>query len=141
MSDPHVVLSEQPTDVDRKAILDALMAYNEQAGGPSGFQPVAILINDPSTGATLGGLWGRVSYDWLFVELFVVPEQFRGKNLGSRILTQAEDYARQRGCIGVWLDTYAFQAPDFYKKLGYEVFGTIEDHPRGRRRFFVKKHL
>jgi GNAT superfamily N-acetyltransferase len=141
MSDPLVILSEQPTDVDRKAILDALMAYNEQAGGPSGFQPLAILINDPSTGATLGGLWGRISYDWLIVELFVVPEQFRGKNLGTSILTQAEDYARQRGCIGVWLDTYTFQAPDFYKKLGYEVFGTIEDHPRGLRRFFVKKHL
>jgi GNAT superfamily N-acetyltransferase len=141
MSDPLVVLLEQPTDVDRKAILDTLMAYNEQAGGPSGFQPLAILINDPRTGARLGGLWGRISYDWLIVELFVVPEQFRGQNLGSRILTQAEDYARQRGCIGVWLDTYTFQAPDFYKKLGYEVFGTLEDHPRGLQRFFVKKHL
>jgi ribosomal protein S18 acetylase RimI-like enzyme len=49
--------------------------------------------------------------------------------------------AAARGCIGVWLDTYAFQARGFYEKLGYEVFGTLADHPRGGGRFFMRKLL
>jgi GNAT superfamily N-acetyltransferase len=139
VSEPTIVVVEQPDEGDRKAVLDALLAFNEKAGGPSRLQPLAVLIRDPANGKTLGGLWGRTSYDWLFVEFLVVPEQFRGQDIGSELLSRAEDIARQRGCVGVWLDTYAFQAPGFYKKRGYEIFGTIEDHPRGARRFFLKK--
>lgn len=137
---PDLVIPDQPTDSDRQAIIDALVAFNTKAAGrSSGFKPLAVLINDPVTGETLGGLWGKTVYDWLFVELFVVPESFRGQRLGSEILERAETIARERGCVGAWLDTYAFQAPDFYKKHGYELFGVIEDHPRGLRRFFFKK--
>lgn len=141
MSQPIIVVPDQPADADRKAIVDVLMAFNEKAGGPSRFQPLAILIQDPATGATLGGLWGRTVYDWLFVELLVVPEQFRGDDLGSRILAQAEAVARDRGCIGAWLDTYAFQAPEFYRKQGYTAFGAIDDHPRGQKRYFFQKRF
>jgi len=141
VNEPAIIVSEQPNDADRKAILDALVAFNEKTGGPSGFHPVAILIQDPASGKTMGGLWGRIGYDWLFVELLVIPEGFRGQDLGTRILTQAEDIARKHNCLGAWLDTFAFQAPGFYKKLGYEIFGTIEDHPRGLRRFFLKKNF
>jgi GNAT superfamily N-acetyltransferase len=134
-----MVIPDRPDDADRTAILEALIAFNEKAGGRSGFQPLAILIRDPANGKTCGGLWGRTAYDWLFVELFVIPEEFRGRKLGSQVLKQAEDIARQRGCVGAWLDTYAFQAPGFYKKHGYEVFGMIENHPRGSHRNFFKK--
>jgi GNAT superfamily N-acetyltransferase len=139
VSDPTIIVPERPDEADRTAILEALVAFNEKAGGRSAFQPLAILLQDPTNGKTVGGLWGRTVYDWLFVELFVVPEGYRGRNLGSQILTQAENIARQRGCIGVWLDTYTFQAPGFYKKQGYEVFGAVEDHPRGSSRTFLKK--
>lgn len=141
MGDPSIVIPEQPSDADRKAIVDALVAFNDKTAGPSGYQPLAVLIQDPDSGQTIGGLWGKTIYDWLFVELLVVPDRYRGQDIGSRILTRAEDIARSRGCIGVWLDTYAFQAPDFYSKLGYEIFGTLDDHPRGSRRFFLKKRL
>ena len=71
----------------------------------------------------------------------MVPEQHRRSDLGSRILAQAEAIARDRGCIGAWLDTYAFQAPDFYRKQGYTAFGTIDDHPRGQQRHFFQKRF
>jgi GNAT superfamily N-acetyltransferase len=99
------------------------------------------LIENPVTGQTQGGLWGKTVYDWLFVELLVVPEAYRGRGVGTQVLHRAEEIARERGCIGVWLDTYGFQAPGFYQKLGYQVFGTIDDHPRGSRRYFLQKRL
>lgn len=140
MSDPTILITDSPSSADRDAITQALVAFNDKMAGPSGFRPLAILIQDDA-GNTIGGLWGKTAYDWLVVELFVVPEQFRGQDLGSNILSRAEQIARERGCIGVWLDTYEFQALGFYRKLGYELFGTVDDHPRGSRRFFVKKLL
>ncbi len=141
MGNPSIVIPEQPSDADRKAVVDALVAFNDKIAGPSGYQPLAVLIQDPDSGQTIGGLWGKTIYDWLFVELLVVPDRFRGQDIGSQILTRAEDIARSRGCVGVWLDTYAFQAPGFYSKLGYETFGVLDDHPRGSHRFFLKKRL
>lgn len=140
MNTPAIVVTDSPSSADRDAITQALVAFNDKAAGPSGFRPLAVLVQD-ADGNTIGGLWGKTSYDWLVVELFVVPEQFRGQDLGSDILSRAETAARERGCIGAWLDTYEFQALAFYQKQGYELFGTVEDHPRGSRRFFVKKLL
>jgi GNAT superfamily N-acetyltransferase len=141
MSAPTIAVPEQPDDADRKAILEPLLAFNDKAGGAAGFAPLAVLVQDPASRATIGGLWGRTSYDWLFVELLVVPDGFRGQDIGSRILSRAEEIARARGCVGVWLDTFGFQAPGFYQKRGYEIFGTIDDHPRGSQRFFFKKRF
>jgi GNAT superfamily N-acetyltransferase len=138
---PAIVVPDQPSEADRAAVVAALVAYNDKAGGPGDAEPLAVLIQDPATGKTVGGLWGRTIYDWLYVELFVVPETFRGRRLGSTILKRAEDIALARGCIGVWLNTYEFQAPDFYTKQGYELFGSIDDHPLGQHRFFFKKYL
>lgn len=140
MSAPlRIVVPDAPGDQDRAAILRTLIAHNEKAAGPSGLQQICLLIEDPETGLAVGGLWGRITYDWLFVELLALPESSRHAGLGTDILTRAETMARDHGCVGVWLDTYTFQAPGFYEKRGYEVFGTLADHPRGSHRLFYKK--
>ncbi len=55
--------------------------------------------------------------------------------------SRAELEARQRGARCAYLDTFSFQAPDFYKKQGYEVFGELRDFPEGHRRYFLRKQL
>ena len=140
-SHPDIVIPDAPNDTHRDIVWNALVEYNDSQVGPSGFQPLAILVNDPVTGEPAGGLWGKTAYNWCFVELFVIPKQCRGQDLGSKVLAQAEDIARSRGCIGLWLDTYWFQAPEFYKKQGYEIVGTLPDYPRGGPRYFLKKSL
>jgi hypothetical protein len=52
-----------------------------------------------------------------------------------------EDAARARSCVGAWLDTFSFQALDFYRSLGYQQFGTLDDFPPGHQRHFVWKPL
>ena len=56
-------------------------------------------------------------------------------------MQKAEQIALEHGCVGVWLDTFAFQARPFYEKLGYTCFGQIDDHPRGSARYFLQKRL
>ena len=101
---------------------------------------MAILIKS-AAGATQGGLWGFTMFRWLIVELLFVPEEARGMGLGRAIMAEAEALARQRNCIGIWLDTYSFQAPGFYEKLGFRTFGQVDDHPPGASRLFMQKRL
>lgn len=125
---------------DRAAVVEALVAFNAEAAPQRAREPLAILVRD-GAGAVSGGLWGRFTYDWLFVELLVVPAARRGSGLGRRLMALAEEAARAEGCAGIWLDTFGFQAPGFYAKLGFEPFGELPDHPRGGRRLFLKKRL
>ena len=74
-------------------------------------------------------------------EVFVVPEAYRGRGFGAQLLERAEAYAIGRKCAGIWLSTFSFQARGFYEKQGYEVFGSLPDHPRGGARFFLRKLL
>ena len=128
----------EPVEEDRKAILEPLLAYNLSKAGDENYKPLALLLRD-NENEVRGGLWAKLYYDWLFIELLFVPEAMRGENLGSKLLRDAEDWAKGEGCKGTWLDTFAFQAPEFYKKQGYEVFGTIENYPGPHSRFFLRK--
>jgi GNAT superfamily N-acetyltransferase len=124
----------------REAILEPLVAYNTDKAGRSDYTPLVLTIRD-SHGQVIGGLWGRTAYRWLFVELLFVPEPLRGQGIGSDLLSRAEREASKRGCGGVWLDTYEFQARGFYERLGYSCFGELADYPPGFSRYFMKKAL
>jgi len=131
---------DDPTAEDRAAIAAPLFAYNQEHGPSVEAKPVALLLRD-SEGRAVGGLWGKTVYDWLHIELLVVPEAMRGKRVGAALIQAAEKIAVERGCVGAWLDTFAFQARPFYERLGYSVFGEIGDHPKGSARYFLMKHL
>ena len=130
-------LDPSPAEVD--AVLQPLVGYNRTATSRLGFQPFAIHLIEGDL--VTGGIVGMINFDWLIVQYLFVPESQRGQGMGTRLMAEAEDFARQRGCVGVWLDTFAFQARPFYEKLGFTVFGTIEDHPRGSSRFFLSKRF
>jgi ribosomal protein S18 acetylase RimI-like enzyme len=132
--------SQNPTDEEEQAILLPLRAYNASKAGVSRQEPIALLVRDDS-GEILGGLYARVFYQWMFIELLSVPEQARGQGLGSKLMRMAEDVAREKECVGVWLDTFDFQAPGFYQKLGYSELGQIVDYPPGHKRLFFQKRL
>lgn len=80
--------------------------------------------------------WGIAHVDVLFVE-----EHYRGKGLGSKLLKHVEQEVLTAGATIIYLDTLDFQAKDFYLKLGYEVFGVLENCPKGHSRYFLSKLL
>ncbi len=73
-------------------------------------------------GAVVGGLWRRTGYGFLFIELLALGPA-KGIGLGRQIMGIAEAEARRRELLGMWLDTWTFQAPDFYPKFGFEECG------------------
>ncbi len=132
-----------PDETHRAAIACPLGRFNDSQLGPiqTVDLPFALVVRDGKDGPITGGAWGRSYYQWLFIELLVVPEALRGQGIGSELLRKAEAEARQRACHGVWLDTFSFQARGFYEKHGYAVFGEIADYPAPHSRFFLSKRL
>ncbi len=136
----RIVLAEAPDEADRAAILAPLVAHNDAQAGDGHYQLLALKLVD-GAGATIGGLWGKSMYDWLFVELLAVPAALRGTGTGTALMRRAEAVAASRGCVGVWLDTFSFQAKPFYEKRGYVEFGVLPHYPRGHSRHFMRKML
>lgn len=89
-----------------------------------------------------GGLVGHTWATWLHVTYLWVDAPHRGTGLGSHLLSRAEDLARtERGCGAARLETWDFQAPEFYKKRGYEVVCVIPDYPPGITEYTLTKQL
>ena len=137
-ADSRVEVRETPTD-DEKGIFDALREFNEAAVGPTNSQPLLVFARDDS-GAIIGGLRGSTHWNWLYVTMLIVHEPHRRSGVGKALLQAAEAEARRRGCSGAYLDTFTFQARGFYERLGYAVFGVLENFPPGHQRFFLKKN-
>jgi GNAT superfamily N-acetyltransferase len=136
-----ITVEHEADTTHRDVLLDLLTAHNSARAGASGYATLAIVIRDDPASPISGGLWGELYFDWLFVELLFVPEALRNQGVGTHLLREAETIARQRGCGHVWLDTFSFQAPAFYRRHGYREFARLGDYPKGHERFFFRKDL
>ena len=135
-----ITLDLDPPAADREAIIAGLRSYNRSHAIAPGWSPMTLLLRDEA-GTVQGGLIGESGWDWLHIQFLWVAEALQGQGHGRALLTRAEVEARTRGCRGVHLDSHQFQAPAFYQRLGYQVFGVLEDYPAGSRRFFLSKAL
>ncbi|MCI9880682.1 GNAT family N-acetyltransferase [Methylobacterium goesingense] len=132
-------MEAEPDPIMRAEILAPLVAHNEAQVPNGNWGLLALTVRD-AAGAIVGGLWGRTGYGMLFVELLALgPARDRG--LGRRLMQDAEAEARRRGLSGIWLDTWTFQAPGFYERLGFSECGRITDYPPGHDRIFYVKRF
>ncbi|CAN5632659.1 GNAT family N-acetyltransferase [soil metagenome] len=141
MSEPTIVVTDTPERHDVEVIGQGLSAFNDENTGINDRQALAVLIKDGTTGKTLGGISGRSSLGLLFLDLVYLPASLRGSGLGSRLLAMAEEEGRRRGCKAAVLYTISFQAPEFYKRHGWRVFGEVPCDPPGTSRIFMTKEL
>lgn len=132
-------LETEPNSALREQILRQLDADNYIAAGPGNWGLLVVTVRDTNDDV-VGGLWGQTGYGFLFVE-FLALGPAKGHGLGRQVMEAAEIEARRRGLMGIWLDTFSFQAPTFYERLGYERFGQITDFPLGHSRIFYVKRL
>lgn len=86
-----------------------------------------------------GGVVAEAVWNWLYVATLVVKPEWRRRNYGSALLDGSELWARRLGCRGAWLTTTSFQAPAFYERHGYTIFGTLPSSPAGETTYFFRK--
>ncbi len=129
-----------PSIGDLTVVRDGLRAYTDGHAGPVNARPLAVVVRD-TEGRVLGGLEGELRWMWLFIAHLWLPESLRGRGQGSALLERAEAVARELGATGVYLDTLEFQALEFYRRRGYDVYGILDGFPPGSRRFYLQKRL
>ena len=90
----------------------------------------------------LGGITGTIFGYHLHIDFLWVDESLRGKGYGKQLLEHIEEIAQKNKCNLIQLDTFSFQAPNFYQKYGYEIIGVIEEHPtKDHKQYYLSKRL
>lgn len=135
-----MTIEATPADADVKAIENHLTAFNHRFAPPHDRRPIAVFLR-AAGGALQGGLTGYTDWNWLYIDCLWLAEGVRRGGWGTRLIAAAEREAAARGCRYALLFTYSFQAPDFYPRLGYEVFATLDDYPPGHRQYWLRKVL
>ncbi len=133
-------IKANPTQQDIEFLEDRIYEYNVERTGLTDGQLLVIYDRD-ERGEIRAGLcgwtWGgRCQIDDLWVRA-----DSRGQGIGTALLQTAEQVAASRDCVEIGLDSYSFQAPDFYRQYGYKVWAVLEDWPRGHKRYYLKKRL
>lgn len=142
---------ETAASTERESALSkAFIGYNRahsplwEQNHDAQFQPTPLqLFVLDSDGTLLGGLTGRTHSlrAWLEISTLWVDEAHRKRGIGRELVEHAEEEARRRGCLYARLATSTFQAPGFYEKLGYILYGKLEDCPPGDTSLYCRKNL
>lgn len=132
-----VTTSDTILPEERAAIIGGLVGYNDSHAGGSSWRELYVLEHRGEQLA--GGLLGSTQWNWLFIGHLWVAEAARASGVGRRLIWAAQKEAVARGCDHVHCDTFEFQALPFYEKLGFEVFGRLDDYPPGYSRFYLQK--
>jgi GNAT superfamily N-acetyltransferase len=134
-----ISVTDAPSPEDLDVIGKSLNAFNDDAVGPSGRLPLAVLVR--ADGELVAGISGYTAWGWLYVQWLWVAASQRGQGLAGAMLAEAETEARRRLCHGAYIDTFNPAALHVYEKAGYAVFGALPDFPAGRTRSFLSKSL
>jgi len=135
---------QESTREDMNFIDERLVEYNAShvPFGPTiPFTKINKHIKDED-GNIVAGI-NCIYYSWncLYIDVLWVQKEYRNQGLGSKLLHAIEQSAREQNCHLIHLDTFDFQAKEFYLKHGYEIHGVLENCPMDHNRYYLKKDL
>ena len=123
----------------RREIAKGLYAYNDAAIGKNDYRRLTITVRN--RGKVVGGLAAEMYWGGMYVNLLWMSDRYRAEGWGRSLLKAAEAEARKRGVRRVFLESFTFQAPGFYKKHGYREYSRLKQFPRGHDRVSLTKAL
>ncbi len=136
----QIVYVEQPAESTMEIVEEGLSGFDTQQIGNRSSQRISFVVQTPDK-KIVGGVSGEMNWNWLYVDLLWVKDELRGRGFGHQLMTVIENEAKKLGATKAYLDTYSFQAPEFYKKHGYRVFGELKDFPAGHQKYFLTRDL
>ncbi len=121
-------------------IANQIRAYNRSKREEAESEPLNLYVEDEK-GNLMAGLVAETFGNWLEIEYLFVKEELREQGIGSQLLQQAENEAKNRNCRFAFVNTYQFQAPDFYLSHGYKEVFALQDYPYTGQRYYYQKDL
>lgn len=140
----EIEVTTTPSAADLEFISQGIQSYNRTAapGLPEVSEELnfAVFARDEE-GKVVGGIRACAYWGYLCVEVLWLSETARGGGVGRKLMESAEAFALENGFRYALVETTDFQARPFYEKLGYTVFGVLEDFPLGHRSYYMRKTL
>lgn len=136
----ELVVEDRPAAGDLDFLQEQIDSYNMAQTGAFDYRPLAVFVRNEQ-GEIVAGISGYTWAGMCEIQFVWVHAEARRQGYGRRLLQAAEQEARERGCRIVILGSYSFQAPEFYRKHGYEVVGRIDDCPPGHANYYLMKRL
>ncbi len=135
-----VMIESEPNPEDIRLLENRIYEFNVQETGISDGKVLAAFLRD-DIGAVVGGIYGWTWGATCYIRYLYIPAPLRNQGHGSRLMRKVEAEATARECRQIVLDTHDFQAPDFYRRFGFEVVGRVNDYPRCHQSLTMLKRL
>ena len=134
-------ITRDPSNDEIELVYAGLSHYNSKKtqGMMKDSRKEIFLTLKDNQGGVMGGIFCFSVLNNLNIQILWIDERYRRMGYGKNLVLEAEKIAKENGCISSQTFSYSFQAPEFYQKLGYEIFGVIEDYPLGIKKFFLRK--
>lgn len=131
-------VDQLPKEIEEK-MEKGLEEYAVSHGIDVNYQPFAFVLFDEK-GEVIGVLDAFSSYSSIHIRDILVDKAHRGNGYGRKLITELENHFKGKGLNNINLITCAYQAPEFYKKCGYEVEFVRENikNPKLTMTFFIK---
>jgi len=136
----RIVVEGKKSSAASRQLWAGLVRFNRATAGPLRYTRTVLTARD-GAGKVRGGLILQSYWKESYVELLWLSEKARRLGYGRRLMQEAERRARRRGSLLLHLNTYSFQAPGFYEKLGFRRVGGMSGSPPGESRHFYVKRL
>lgn len=130
----------RPKPKDYEALSDGMLLYHAKQGHTRKSEVISIFIKDKYK-KVRGGIIVTILWNGMEIHSLWAEESLRRKGYGKTLLTTAEQKAKEIGCTFAYTNTFSWQAPEFYKKLGYTPFGTLKNFPPGNTLTYLWKKL
>ncbi|OGM59575.1 hypothetical protein A3A75_05885 [Candidatus Woesebacteria bacterium RIFCSPLOWO2_01_FULL_39_10] len=136
-----MVASEgEPREEDFKVLSEGLLAHHAKNGHPRKSEKYSIFLKS-TNGKVLGGVIVTFLWNGMEVNSLWVDDSISRQGWGRKLMTAVEEEAVKRGCTIAYINTFSYQAPGFYEKLGYKLYGKLEDFPEGSAKNHFSKRL
>lgn len=135
----HFNITSTPKSQEEDFIIQQLWLHNS-AYAPVDIVPLLITTTNDNN-EIIAGLISRTWWNSLEIQYLWVNKNHRKTGIGTKLMMQAEQEAINRGCHQAYVDTFDFQAIDFYKRMGYGEYGHLDGYAHNHSRYYMSKRL
>lgn len=133
-------ISDDMTKEEAVFVRTKLTEFADPFTGPRNYRTFGIVLRSED-GDVAGGLTADVIWTWLRVDVLWISDSLRNKGYGNSLMDAAEKKGIEMGCKFAMLDTFEFEAREFYEARGYSVMSQTDNFPEGHTHFHLSKPL
>lgn len=130
----------EPKLDDKKILVAGLLSHHASKGHPRKSKSLSIFLKDKNN-KVYGGIIVTFLWNGMHIDSLWVDDKLRGQGWGKKLMDTVEKEAISRGCTFAYTDTFTWQAPEFYSKLGYILYGKLDNFPEGNSLSYYRKNL